>query len=117
MLFTMKNKLTYIILGLIIILAGFLRFYKLDQIPASLNWDEIAAGYNAYTIANWGADEYGNRFPIVFTSFGDDKHPVHIYLTAIVVKIFGLSDFPKPIKSGAMQRPNVESRGMTLRHK
>lgn len=88
-----KNKLVYIALFLIVILAGFLRFYKLDQIPASLNWDEIAAGYNAYTIANWGADEYGNRFPIVFTSFGDDKHPVHIYLTAIIVKIFGLTDF------------------------
>lgn len=89
----MKDKLTYFALAVIVILAGFLRFYKLDQIPASLNWDEVAGGYNAYTIANWGADEYGNRFPIVFASFGDDKHPVHIYLTAIIVKIFGLSDF------------------------
>lgn len=88
-----KNKLTYIALLVIVILAGFLRFYKLDQVPASLNWDEVAAGYNAYTIANWGADEYGNKFPIIFTSFGDDKHPLHIYLTAIIVKIFGLSDF------------------------
>jgi 4-amino-4-deoxy-L-arabinose transferase-like glycosyltransferase len=88
-----KDKLIYITLFLIVILAGFLRFYKLDQIPASLNWDEVAAGYNAYTIANWGADEYGNKFPITFTSFGDDKHPVHIYLTAVIVKIFGLSDF------------------------
>ena len=50
-------------------------------------------GTSAYTIANWGADEYGNKFPIVFKSFADDKHPVHIYLTSIVVKIFGLSDF------------------------
>lgn len=88
-----RNKLTYIALAVIVILAGFLRFYKLDQIPASLNWDEVAAGYNAYTIANWGADEYGNKFPIVFRSFADDKHPLHIYITAIIVKIFGLSDF------------------------
>lgn len=87
------QKLTYLFLIIIVLLAGFLRFYKLDSIPASLNWDEIAAGYNAYTIANWGADEYGNKFPLVFTSFEDDKHPVHIYLTSIVVKIFGLTDF------------------------
>lgn len=87
------QKLTYIALSIIVILAGFLRLYKLDQIPASLNWDEVAAGYNAYTIANWGMDEYGNKFPITFRSFADDKHPVHIYLTSIVVKIFGLSDF------------------------
>jgi 4-amino-4-deoxy-L-arabinose transferase-like glycosyltransferase len=87
------QKLTYLFLGLIVLLAGFLRLYKLDQIPASLNWDEVAAGYNAYTIANWGMDEYGNKFPTVFKSFADDKHPVHIYLTSIVVKIFGLTDF------------------------
>ncbi len=87
------QKLTYFFLALIVALAVFLRFWKLDTIPASLNWDEIAAGYNAYTIANWGADEYGNKFPLVFKSFADDKHPVHIYLTSIVVKIFGLSDF------------------------
>lgn len=89
----MWNKLTYFLLIIIVCVAAFLRFYKLDQIPASLNWDEIAAGYNAYTVANWGMDEYGNKFPIVFKSFGDDKHPVHIYLTTIIVKTFGLSDF------------------------
>lgn len=89
----MSNKITYILLALIIFLSIFLRFWKLDQVPASLNWDEVAAGYNAYTIANWGADEYGNKFPIVFKSFADDKHPIHIYMTAVVVKIFGLSDF------------------------
>jgi 4-amino-4-deoxy-L-arabinose transferase-like glycosyltransferase len=81
------------LLIIIIALAAILRFYKLDQIPPALNWDEVAAGYNAYTIANWGADEFGNKFPIVFKSFGDDKHPVHIYITALAVKIFGLSDF------------------------
>ncbi|MDP3917969.1 MAG: glycosyltransferase family 39 protein [Candidatus Woesebacteria bacterium] len=89
----MSNKLTYILLSLIVVLSIFLRFFRLDNIPTSLNWDEVAAGYNAYTIANWGADEYGNKFPIVFKSFADDKHPVHVYATAVIVKIFGLSDF------------------------
>lgn len=89
----MNEKFRKTLLILIVILAAALRFYKLDKVPASLNWDEIAAGYNAYTIAHWGADEYGNKFPIVFKSFGDDKHPVHIYATAAIVKIFGLNDF------------------------
>ncbi len=89
----MTKYLKYIALILIVSLAAFLRLYKLDSIPMSLNWDEVAAGYNAYTIANWGMDEYGNKFPIVFKSFADDKHPVHIYITAALVKIFGLSDF------------------------
>lgn len=86
------NKI-HILLISIIILAAFLRLYKLDSVPPSLNWDEVDAGYNAYTVANWGRDEWGKFLPLVFTSFRDDKHPVHIYLTAPIVRLFGLSDF------------------------
>jgi len=89
----MKNRIYGILLVVIIIASFFLRIYKLNEVPPSLNWDEAAAGYNAYTIANWGVDEYGNKFPIVFKSFGDDKHPVHIYITALFVKYFGLNEF------------------------
>lgn len=96
------KRIYLIILTTILVLGAILRFYKLDQIPPSLNWDEVAAGYNAFTIANWGADEYGNKFPIVFKNFGDDKHPVHIYLTAITVGIFGLSDFSTRANSAAV---------------
>ncbi len=87
-------KLTVkISLILVILLAGFLRIYKLNQVPPSLNWDEVAAGYNAYTIGNWGKDEWGQCLPLIFTSFKDDKHPIHIYLAAPLIKLFGLSNF------------------------
>ena len=86
-------KKIHIFLIAIVILAAFLRLYKLDSVPPSLNWDEAAFGYNAYTIANWGKDEWGNSFPLVFTSFKDDKHPVIVYITAIFVRIFGLFDY------------------------
>ncbi|MCL4419911.1 glycosyltransferase family 39 protein [Patescibacteria group bacterium] len=87
------NKKIFLALFFVIILASFLRLYKLDQIPPSLSWDEVANGYNAYTIANWGKDEWGRTFPAYFKSFEDDKNPVHIYLTAIPVRIMGLTDF------------------------
>lgn len=93
------KKLKIITLIFIVFLAAFLRLYKLGTVPPSLNWDEAAAGYNAYTIANWGADEYGHKFPLVFKSFGDDKHPVHIYLTAPFVKFFGLNEFATRVSS------------------
>lgn len=86
----MKTK---IILFCIIILASVLRLYKLEHVPPSISWDEAAVGYNAYTIANYEKDEYGATFPLFFKSFGDDKHPVHIYLTALSVKILGLNEF------------------------
>lgn len=109
MFMNMKNS-RQLIFGLmlaIILLASFLRLYKLDQIPPSLSWDEVAVGYNAYTIANWGKDEWGRAFPLYFKSFEDDKHPVHIYLTAIPVKIFGLSDYSTRVSSAVFGIFNV----------
>lgn len=88
-----KNKLIYITLALIVFFALFLRTYKLGQFPPSLSWDEVDVGYNAYAIANWGHDEWGKFFPLTFKSFGDDKRPVHVYSTALSVKLLGLSEF------------------------
>lgn len=88
----MRRQEIYLLI-FVLILSFVLRVYKLDQVPPSLNWDEVAFGYNAYTIANWGKDEWGNSFPLVFSSFKDDKHPVIVYITAILIKVFGLSDY------------------------
>jgi len=77
----------------VMVLAFFLRFYKLGEIPPSLNWDEAALGYNAYSILKTGNDEYGVRFPLVFRSFGDYKPPFYTYLTIPSILIFGLNEF------------------------
>ncbi len=82
-----------IFLLIIILLAAVLRLYKLDSNPPALSWDEVAVGYNAYTIANFGRDEWGKSFPLSFKSFEEYKHPVYVYLTAISVKVLGLSEF------------------------
>ncbi|MEK7550230.1 MAG: glycosyltransferase family 39 protein [Patescibacteria group bacterium] len=81
-----------IILILILVLAVFLRLFKVTQNPPSLSWDEAAVGYNAWSILNTGKDEWGKTLPLVFKSFEDDKHPIHIYLTVPTVAIFGLNE-------------------------
>lgn len=92
---------------LIIVLASFLRLYKLDTIPPSLSWDEAATGYNAWSIANYGKDEWGNSFPLFFKSFEDDKHPVHIYVTAISVKLLGLTEYSTRLPAALLGVANV----------
>jgi 4-amino-4-deoxy-L-arabinose transferase-like glycosyltransferase len=88
----MKKPIVYIFAA-ILILAAVLRFYKLSSAPSSISWDEAAVGYNAWSILHWGKDEWGKTLPLVFKSFEDDKHPVHIYLTVPTVAIFGLNEF------------------------
>jgi len=81
-------------LGIIILVATFLRFYHLGQNPPSLTWDEAAWGYNAYSLGIDGKDEYGRFLPYDYLeSFGDFKPPVYAYLALLPVKLFGLNEF------------------------
>ena len=89
----MNKKLTYILLGIIVLISILTRFVKLSKYPPAITWDEAAVGYNAYTILHWGKDEWGKILPLTFKSFGDDKNPVHVYLTAPFIGIFGLNEF------------------------
>ena len=78
----------------IIALASFVRFFHIDSLPASLTWDEVAWGYNAYTLGIDGRDEFGRLLPLDYLeSFGDFKPPVYAYLTVIPVWVFGLNEF------------------------
>lgn len=81
------------ILLLIIILAFFLRIYRINSIPASLNPDEVALGYTSYSLLKTGADEHGKYFPLSLQSFGDWKLPVYSYVGIVPVALFGLNEF------------------------
>jgi len=91
----MKNKkIVFILLSLIVIVAALLRFVALGSNPPSLNWDEVAWGYNAYTLGVDGKDEFGVFLPYKYLeSYGDFKPPLYAYLAIIPVKIFGLTEF------------------------
>lgn len=87
-------KNTKLLLCLIILIAGFLRFYQLGVVTPSLTWDEVAWGYNAYALSKDGSDEFGNFLPYKYLiSFGDYKPPVYAYLTVLPVMLYGLTEF------------------------
>lgn len=82
-----------IILIGVLIIGAFLRIWQLGQIPISLDWDEAALAYNAYSILETGKDEYGSTFPIVLRSFDDYKPALYAYIAIPFVKLFGLTEF------------------------
>lgn len=88
-----SSRRFFLILFLIIILGGILRFYNLSGNPISLYWDEVSSTYNAYSIELTGKDEFGKPHPLLFEAFEDYKTPANIYLAAVAVKLFGLNEF------------------------
>ena len=51
----------------------------LSSSPPGLYLDEASIGYNAWSIAHFGADEHGNALPLYFQAFGEYKNPVYVY--------------------------------------
>lgn len=84
------KKLLFVVL--ITIAAFFLRVHDFTKVPPSLDWDEAAVGYNAYSILKTSKDEFGVPHPLAFRSFDDWKSPLYIYLAVPLVAVFGLTE-------------------------
>lgn len=87
------KKLTSIFLSLILLLAFILRFYQLGKVPISLEWDEVALGYDAYSILKTGRDQFGKFLPSTFRSLDDYKPPIYEYAAVPPIAAFGLNEF------------------------
>jgi len=85
------TKKFYLIFFLLIFSAATLRLYKLASLPGELHRDEVAIAYNAYSLLKTGHDEHGQKWPVVFRSFGDYKLPGLIYTSLPLIKILGLN--------------------------
>jgi 4-amino-4-deoxy-L-arabinose transferase-like glycosyltransferase len=84
---------------IIIFIALLLRCWQIANLP-SLNPDEAALGYNAYSLIQTGRDEHGAAWPLHFKSFGDYKPGGYVYLAIPFIKVLG----PTPL---AVRLPNL----------
>jgi 4-amino-4-deoxy-L-arabinose transferase-like glycosyltransferase len=103
--FIRQNR--YIPILIVVVLAFILRIYSISKLPPGLYDDEVAIGYNAYSILTRGTDEYGTPFPLTFRSFDDYKLPGYIYLDTVPIALFGKNAF-------AVRLPSAVSGTLTV---
>lgn len=84
-------KKNIFIFFLILVLASFLRLWKLDQVPVSLFGDELDVGYHAYSILKTGKDYTGNFMPLHFHSLAEWRTPLFLYASVPGVALFGIT--------------------------
>ncbi len=90
----MNRRIIAIILpALLFLLALGIRLWHLDVIPNGLQQDETSIGYNAFSIATIGKDEYGKFYPLFFKAFGEYKMPVPIYIASAAIGLLGPTPF------------------------
>lgn len=83
-----QKKLAYVIIGILLLLAAFIGFYRLGATPLA-DWDEAFYGENIKQIVktnDWVVMIF-DKYP--FT----DKPPLYMWIGAAFVKVLGLSEF------------------------
>ena len=86
-------------MGVAAVLAA-LYLVRLGSDPPGLYNDEASIGYNAWTIAHFGVDQYGNHLPLFFPDFGDFKGPIATYMVAPLTLFL-------PLTSATVRLPSV----------
>jgi len=86
---------TGVILLLILLLAAFLRLYKLGQIsPPGLNQDEAANAWSAYCLLKTGKDYFGNPWPIYYVrNLGGNSPSLYVYMLLPFQAIGGMNAY------------------------
>lgn len=84
------QKITVVLLATLLVL---LYLYRLDLVPVHLNQDEMMFGLNAYSIAKFGTDFYGNAYPFYFWHLGSFwATPIIVYTTSLFLRFLPFSE-------------------------
>lgn len=70
-----------------------MRVIFLGSVPYGFHADEARAAWGAWTIANTGKDDWGNKLPLYYDIFGDQRPTGVFYLTIPFLLILGRSVF------------------------
>lgn len=87
----MKKRTHYILFGLLLLIIVFLRVFHLGRTPLGMHIDEAGLGLNAWSIANYATDRYGNFMPVCPSNFYGEQSAFYTYFCALLVKLFGLN--------------------------
>ena len=78
----------------LLVITGFLHFWKIGEIPNGFFIDESLIGYNVWCAYETGVDEDGYEYPVFSKNakscFCTNPDPVAAYLLAPMIKVFGL---------------------------
>ena len=90
----LKRQNVELIIFFIILAVGiFVRCLRFGLVPAGLNQDEAFAGYEAYSLMNYGMDTAGYTNPVYLVAWGSGMNALESYLMMPFIAIFGLTPF------------------------
>lgn len=85
------KKQQYIVVFVLILIGSLARLLFLSSYPGGVSQDEAFSAYDAFSLANYGVDCFGYRFPVYNTSWGSGMSALYSWLSIPFIKLFGLN--------------------------
>lgn len=86
----MEKKIDYKLLAILLITI-LSRTILLGACPGGIHADEAFAGYEAYSMANFGTDSWGYTFPVYLSVWGSGMSVLESYLMIPFIALWGLN--------------------------
>lgn len=83
------GKINRLLFWLFMLAGIFARIWMFGAVPGGINQDEAFAGYEAYSILNYGMDSAGYRFPVYLVAWGSGMNALETYLMIPFIAVFG----------------------------
>ncbi len=77
----------------VLFVGGFLRFYRLTDVPPGFFRDEADKGYTAYSLLKTGRDLEGSVWPLQIRSLRVYTSPIYQWASIPGIAVFGLSEW------------------------
>lgn len=66
-----------------------IRVWRFGSVPGGINQDEAFAGYEAWSLLNYGMDSSGHSFPVYLSAWGSGMNALESYLMLPFMAVFG----------------------------
>ena len=81
--------------------AFLLRIWRIGELPDILQIDEASVGCNAWNLANYGVDRFGNEMPVYPQNYNGGQSPLYTYCVVLLLKLFPAA----PLTTGLVRLP------------
>lgn len=89
---SMPKKSDFVLIAIVLLLAIVVRVVAANAVPSSPYWEEVALGYDAYSLLTTGKDHHAHSWPILaLESFGDWKPTGYVYAAIPSIAVLGLN--------------------------
>ncbi len=78
---------------LFLLIGIFLRVVHFPSNPRGLSGEEVAIGYEAFSLLTTSADRWGHHLPPYFLAWGSGQNTLYAYLSIPFIKLFGFNEF------------------------